>query len=96
MSTITTEDIQKIAVMSGLALDPEELEKYRAQFEEILSYVEKLNEVDTSGIEPTYQVTGLKNITRKDVLVDYGVSTEDLLANAPNQQDDQIKVKRVL
>lgn len=96
MSTITTDDVQRIAALSGLALSPEELEQHRTQFEEIIGYVEKLNDVDTSGIEPTYQVTGLKNVTRADELIDYGVSTKDLLANAPDKLDDQIKVRRVL
>jgi aspartyl-tRNA(Asn)/glutamyl-tRNA(Gln) amidotransferase subunit C len=61
-----------------------------------LDYVQQLDNVDVSGIEPTYQVTGLKNIMRDDKLVDYGETQEELLKNAPSTQDAQFKVKRVL
>lgn len=96
MSQITIDDVKKVASLSGLLLSDDDLELYRGQFEEILAYVEQLNSVDLSGLEPTYQVTGLTNVTRTDEIIDYKVSTEKLLENAPAQQDNQIKVRRVL
>ena len=96
MSKITVSDVQKIAQLSGLKLSDEELELYREQFEAILGFVEQLDSLDTTGVEPTYQVTGLKNVTRKDEIIDYGVSTEELLKNAPETENNQIKVRRVL
>ena len=96
MSSISVETIKKIAALSGLALDEVDLEKFRGQFEEILSYVEQLNDVETDGLEPSYQVTGLKNVTRPDEIIDYGVSQEALLANAPDKHDGMIRVRKVL
>jgi aspartyl/glutamyl-tRNA(Asn/Gln) amidotransferase C subunit len=55
-----------------------------------------LYKFDVSGLEPTYQVTGLKNVMREDKTIDYGYQTKDLLKNAPAVEDNQFKVKRVL
>jgi aspartyl-tRNA(Asn)/glutamyl-tRNA(Gln) amidotransferase subunit C len=96
MSKISTDDVRKVAVLSGLRLSDEDLDTYREQFEKIISFVEQLDTLDTTGREPTYQVTGLTNVTRPDEIIDYGVSTDELLKNAPDQQDNQIKVERVL
>jgi len=96
MSKLSRDDVLKLAQLSRLKLTDEEIEKFREELSSILEYVEKLNAVDVSGLEPTYQVTGLKNVMRKDESVDYGYKTEDLLKNAPAVQDSQFKVKRVL
>lgn len=96
MAKLSREDVLKLASLSKLKLTDEEVEKMRAELSEILEYVEQLDKVDTSGLEPTYQVTGLKNVMRPDKTQDYGYKTEDLLKNAPAIQDGQYKVKRVL
>lgn len=96
MSSITIDDVKRLAQLSALYVTDEEAEALRRQIGDILGYVEQLNEVDTTGLEPTYQVTGLENITRKDVIKEYGVSQEALLQNAPDVQNGQIKVKKVL
>lgn len=96
MSKITIDDVRKVAALSGLVLSDEELETYRGQFEEIINYIDRLNKVDTTGIEPTYQVIDLHNVVREDEVIDYGVSQADLLKNAPATEDNQLKVGRVL
>ncbi len=96
MSKLSREDVLKLAKLSRLKLTDEEVEKFRTELSEILDYVEKLNAVDTTGLEPTYQVTGLANITRSDVVREYNLSQNDLLKNAPATQDGQFKVRRVL
>ncbi len=96
MSSITIEDVKKLAKLSALTISDTEADALRSQLEEILGFVSKLSEVDTTGVEPTYQVTGLSNVWRKDEVVDYGLGRDALLKNAPDQQDGQIKVKRVL
>ncbi|HEX6462292.1 MAG TPA: Asp-tRNA(Asn)/Glu-tRNA(Gln) amidotransferase subunit GatC [Candidatus Saccharimonadales bacterium] len=96
MSNITIDDVKKVAALSGFTLTSEELEAFTAQFEEIINYIERLNKVDTTGVEPTYQVIELENITREDAVIDYGVSKEELLKNAPATEDGQLKVGRVL
>lgn len=96
MSSITIDDVKKVARLSGLVLSDAELETYQAQFAIILAYIERLNQIDTTGVEPTYQVTGLKNVKRADEVIEYGVSQEDLLKNTPETEAAQIKVGRVL
>jgi aspartyl-tRNA(Asn)/glutamyl-tRNA(Gln) amidotransferase subunit C len=96
MSKLSRDDVLKLAQLSRLVLSEDEIERFREELSSILEYVEKLNSVDISGLESTYQVTGLKNVMRKDEPIDYGYKTEDLLKNAPAVQDNQFKVKRVL
>jgi len=85
-----------LAALSKLRLSDEEIEKLRGELSEILDYVEILNNVDVTGLKPTYQVTGLKNVMRQDEVKDYGYEPADLLKNAPAVQDNQFKVRRVL
>ena len=96
MADLTREDVLKLAGLSKLKLTDHEVEKLRSELSEILNYVEILNKVDTDGLEPTFQVSGLKNIYRKDEIKNYGYDAKDLLKNAPAIQDNQFKVKRVL
>lgn len=96
MTQIQRDDIQKLASLSALTVTGDESDALAAQLTTILEYVEQLNSVDTEGVEPTYQVTGLENVMREDVVIDYGLDRDALLANAPEQQDGQIRVRRVL
>ena len=96
MSSITIDDVKKLGVLSALTITDAEAEALVLQLGDILGFVEQLAEVDTTGVEPTYQVTGLENVMRDDEVIDYELSRDDLLKNAPDQQDGHIKVKRVL
>jgi aspartyl-tRNA(Asn)/glutamyl-tRNA(Gln) amidotransferase subunit C len=96
MSKLSREDVLKLAALSRLKLTEEEIEKFRNELSEILDYVEILDKVDVAGLEPTYQVTGLKNVTRQDEVKDYQAKPDNLLKIAPSVQDNQYKVKRVL
>ena len=96
MSTISVKDVHKLAQLSALSLSDEEVVSLADELTHILGYVEQLNDVDTDGVEPTHQVTGLHTVTRPDEVIDYGVSQQDLLKNAPDVQDGQMKVPRVL
>jgi aspartyl-tRNA(Asn)/glutamyl-tRNA(Gln) amidotransferase subunit C len=96
MSKLSRDDVLKLAALSKLRLSGDEVEKLRSELSKILNYVETLDSVDVEKLEPTYQVTGLKNVTRPDEIKDYGYETSDLLKNAPAVQDGQFKVKRVL
>lgn len=96
MTTLTREDVLKLARLSRLSLTDEEVDEYLAELTAVLQYVEKLQAVDTDGLQPTTQVTGLTNVMREDTVADYGVSREDLLQLAPQTQDGQIKVKRMI
>lgn len=96
MSSITIDDVKRLAQLSALYVSDEEAEALRRQLGDILGYVNQLDEVDTTGLEPTYQVTDLENVTREDEIIDYGVSRDDLLKNAPATENGQIKVRKVL
>ncbi len=96
MTKISAAEIRKLAVLSRLRLSKKEIEGYQTDLSAILSYVEILRDVDVSGLEPTNQVTGLTNVMRKDELLDYNVSPDELLNNAPAIQDRQFKVKRII
>lgn len=96
MTHISIDDVKKLAQLSALSVSDNDAKDLSTQLEAILGYVEQLGEVDTSGVEPTYQVTGLENVMRKDDVIDYGVSQAELLKNAPESADGQIKVRRVL
>lgn len=96
MTTISLDDVKKLATLSALRITGTEALTLQSELQNILKFVEQLDGVDTTGIEPTYQVTGLKNVWREDEVIDYGLNREELLKNAPDKQDGQIKVKRVL
>lgn len=96
MAKLTRDDVLKLARLARLKLTDAEIDRYAEQISEILQYVEQLQEIDLTGLEPTSQVTGLVNIERPDVIKDYGVTPEDLLKNAPATENGQIKVKRML
>lgn len=96
MTTISLDDVKKLATLSALKVTDEEARTLQAELQNILKFVEQLDSVDTTGIEPTYQVTGLENVWREDEIIDYGLNRDELLKNAPDKQDGQIKVKRVL
>ena len=96
MSKLTRDDVLKLANLSRLKLSDDEVTRFQSELSEILEYVEMLDKVDTTDLEPTYQVTGLKNVTRPDEVKSYQAKLEDLLKNAPAVQDGQFKVRKVL
>jgi len=95
MTTISTSDIQHLASLSSLALTDDEVDGLRQDLENIIGYIEQLGKLDTSGVEPTYQVTGLENVWREDE-IQPGIPAEKLLEMAPEKQNNQVKVPQVL
>lgn len=85
-----------MARLARLELTQDELDEFGKELPEIIKYVEQLQQIDTDGLEPTNQVTGLTNVYRDDVVIDYGYQPADLLKNVPNVEGDQIKVKRMI
>jgi aspartyl-tRNA(Asn)/glutamyl-tRNA(Gln) amidotransferase subunit C len=96
MTQISIDDVHHLAQLSSLQLEDSEAQTLRADLENILGYIEQLSELDTEGVEPTYQVTDLQNVWRDDVVDDYGAGREQLLAIAPDTEKNQIKVPKVL
>ena len=97
MSKLSDEDVRYVARLSKFTLSDDEIARFKTELASILGYVEKLNSVDTAGVEPTAQVTGLMNVMREDKVEENPVSKEELLKNAPKtDNDDYIVVKKVL
>jgi len=96
MADITKDTVKKLAKLSSIGLSDEEVDVMAKELGSIVGFVEKLQSVDVDGVEPTFQVTGLKDAFRPDEVAPVMLSREELLANAPDQQDGYIKVPRVL
>ena len=96
MSAISIEDVKKLAELSALTLTDDQITHMQSELEAILGYIDHLSEVDTQGVLPTYQVTGLSNVMREDEVEASRLSQEDLLKNAPLTENGQIKVPRVI
>ncbi len=96
MAQITKDDVLKLARLAQLQLSDEEVSHFSEELSEILGYVEKLSTIDLSTYKPTYQVTGLENVTRPDKVKQYTASPDDLLKNAPQREGRQFKVKRMI
>ena len=96
MVKLTREEVLKLAKLAKLSLTDSEVEQFTKEISEILGYVEQLQKINVSRLEPTYQVTGLTNVMRKDEIRQYEATPKELLKNAPAVEAGQIKVKRVL
>ncbi len=95
-TSVTQDDVLRLAQLSSLQLSDDEIATLQTDLGNILGYIEQLGELDTTGVEPTYQVTDLENVWRDDVVQTAAADREALLALAPAQQDNQIKVPKVL
>ena len=90
-------EIKHIADLARLELTEAELEKYGQQISGILSYIDQLQEVDTTDVPPTAQVTGLSNALREDESLDWDDGERQMaLGQAPGFEEGQVRVKRVL
>lgn len=96
MAQFTTDNVLKLAALARIDLTETEVEQFTAEFGVILEYVEQLQAVDVQGLAPTSQVTGLVNVTRPDVVEDYGYLVADLQKNVPRTEYGQIKVNRMI
>jgi aspartyl-tRNA(Asn)/glutamyl-tRNA(Gln) amidotransferase subunit C len=86
---------EHIARLARLSLSDEEKGLFGSQLNSILSYMEKLNELDTKDVEPTSHVVSLSNVMRDDVQRD-SIPREDALANAPDRTDKFYRVPRII
>jgi len=96
---ITREDVLRVAELAYLDLSEAELETYRAQIDEILEYIGKLNELDTSKVDPMAQVLSEHQSTdatlREDLVVPCAVA-EDVLRHAPDPEAPYFRVPKVI
>ena len=92
---LTDEEIKHIALLARLGISEDEVAKFRGQISNILENFEILQEVDTSDVQPTSQVTGLRNIVKKDEAIP-SLSQREIMANAPQEEDGFFKIRAVL
>lgn len=94
---ISKDEVKHLAELSNISLSDEDMESLRHDLANILGYIEQLSELDTTGVDPTYQVSANQNTWREDEIDNYGVERDQLLAQAgTNQAENQIKVPKVL
>ena len=96
MSKISLDDIEKVSKLARIGLNDQETADMAIEVSSILSFVETIQAVNTDGIEPTSQVTGLTDVWREDEIKKSPVSPKEILAGAPQVQDGYVKVKKVL
>ena len=92
---ISKDDIIKVCELARLEFKEEELEKFTEQLGNILEYIEQLNELNTDNVEPTSHVLDISTPLREDKVVEW-LSTEEVLKNAPESEDDFFVVPQVI
>lgn len=92
---VEKKEVEKIAELARLKFSNEELESFTHQMNDILSYMDKLNELDTKNIQPLSHPVEQINVFREDVIKE-SISTEDALKNAPDKDEKFFKVPKVI
>ncbi len=92
--SLTPEEITKVATLARLSVTPEEAVRYAETISAVLEYMTILNEVDTSAVEPTFQVTGLADVLRDDVAAASQVG-EKLIEQFPQAEKNSLVVPAV-
>jgi len=92
---VSLKDVEHIAELARLEFDDKEKQRLTHELNDILKYIEQLNKLDTSNVEPLSHVIELNNVFREDV-VHPSISTDDALKNAPAKKDTFFKVPKVI
>jgi len=92
---ISKDQVEYVANLANLELNDEEKEIFTRQLDSILSYMDKLNQLDTVHVDPTSHVLPIKNIFRQDK-VKPSLPMEEALANAPDRKNGFFRVPRVI
>jgi len=95
VAKITRVEVEQVARLARLELTEDEKERMTAQLDAILGYVDKLNALDTSQVEPTTTVIPMVSVMRRDV-VRPSLDREEALANAPDRADAFFRVPRII
>lgn len=92
---ITDEMIDYVGILAKLELSDEEKEQAKKDMSRMLDYIDQLNELDTSGVEPMSHIFPVQNVFREDVVTN-GDDREAILLNAPEQKDSAFKVPKTV
>ena len=92
---IDDETIENVCILAKLSLGEEAKAKAKQDMQKMLDYVEKLDELDTDGVEPLSHIFGDENVFRGDVVTN-GDNKEAMLANAPKEKEGQYQVPKTI
>jgi aspartyl-tRNA(Asn)/glutamyl-tRNA(Gln) amidotransferase subunit C len=92
---ITSQDVEYLSKLARIELKEEEKKKFEKELLKILEYIEKLNEVNTENVLPTYHVLPVKNVFRDDIVEEFSFK-EKIIENAPDREKDLFKVPRII
>lgn len=95
MAKITRAEVEQVARLARLELTDDEQERMTAQLDAILGYIDKLNALDTSAVEPTTTVIPMVSVMREDT-VRPSLTQEEALENAPDREDVFFRVPRII
>lgn len=92
---ITIKEVEHIAKLARIELDPQELKYFTAQLDKILDYINKLKELDVSVVEPSTGVLPIKNVLREDE-VKPSLGIQEVMKLAPFKENDHFKVPKII
>ena len=92
---ISDETIEYVGILAKLELSDEEKEEAKSDMGRMLDYIDKLNELDTTGVEPMSHVFPVQNVFREDVVTN-GDDSENMLKNAPAERDSMYEVPKTV
>lgn len=92
---ISDETMEYVGILAKLELSAQEKEAAKSDMEKMLDYIDTLNELDTSGVEPMSHVFPVHNVFREDVVTN-GDNQEQTLANAPLRKEDRFEVPKTI
>ena len=91
---IEIQDIKRTAKLASIQLTEEEESKFSKQLSDVLKFIQQMNEVDTTGVEPMVNTVHFSNVMREDVEI-YESTREELMQNAPEREGDFFKVPKI-
>ena len=94
-NVISDDTIEYVGILAKLELSPEEKEEAKKDMGRMLDYIDKLNELDTAGVEPMSHIFPVYNVFREDVVTN-GDDRDNMLKNAPAEKDGTYKVPRTV
>lgn len=94
-NVITDETIEYVSILAKLELSEEEKKQAKKDMEEMLKFIDMLNELDTEGAEPMSHVFPINNVFREDIVIN-GDDRENIIANAPAKKDGSFKVPKTV
>ena len=93
--SVSLDEVRHLAALSEINLNDDELTSLTTDIDNIVDYINQLDELDTDNVEPTFQLTGLHNVWRNDK-IEPQLPRDELLKLAPETEDNQVKVPKVL